>query len=521
MKLFDYFKNPPQINLYAKTVILTLATFMASLDSTIVNVALPKIASGFGVSIDEAGWSIIAYLIANAAIVPISAWLATYFGRKPYYMACVFFFTLSSLLCAFSTNIEMLIFFRVLQGLGGGGLASSEATIISEMAPANQLSRLFSVYAFAAMIAPICGPTLGGFISDNLGWHWIFLINIPIGIISLILTGMLIPETEKARERTKNHKKGESKIDFVGILLFICGIAFLELFLHEAPKEGWFETRYVLTLGVIASVSLIIGVTWEYYQKTPAIDITLFKYRNFASNSLLILLISFISTGSVFLFPFMTQTLFGYSATNSGLIFLPGTLIMMASVQLIGVIMDKIDVRWLLLTGLVLLAFSQWNLSHITMQADYSFLVWARIFQSVGMSFFATTLLVSAYMGMPSELRNSISAFSNLARNTGSSLGIAVASSYIVVQSKSHANDLGANISNFNPAFAQSLKTASLHFQSLGFTAAESGGLANTLILNSLEKQVGILSFIDAFNLYMILYLLMIPFVFLLKKKQP
>ncbi len=521
MKLLDYFKNPPKISPYTATLILTLSTFMEMLDTTIAHVALPKIASGFGVSLDEAGWSTGAYLIANATIVPISAWLAIYFGRKRYFMSCIVLFTLSSLLCAFSQNIEMLIFFRILQGLSGGGLAASEQSIISDITPANQLGRVFAVYTFAATLGPICGPTVGGFISDNLGWQWVFLINIPIGIISFILTGIFIQESSKAKERTKNYKSEGKQVDFIGIFSFICGIACFELFLHEGPKENWFESRYITVLGIVAALSLIIGITWEYYQRKPAIDIFLFKYRHFTVISLLIFFASFISTGAVFLFPFMAQSLFGYSAINSGLIFLPGTLVMMASIQIMGVLTDKIDVRWILLAGFIVLAFSQWNLSHITYQTDYSFLVWARVFQSFGLSFGGVSLMASAYMGMPEKTKDSISAFTNLARNSGSSLGIAVASTFIIVQTQTNAKNLGMYISDFNPAFTESLKTAAQHFQFLGYTPAQASGLANNLILNSLEKQAGMLAFIDAFKLYMLLYLLMIPLVFLLKKKSP
>lgn len=520
MKLLDTFKNPPLLSPYTATLILTLATFMEMLDITIAHVALPKIAADLGVSLDEAGWATGAYLIANATIVPISAWLATYMGRKRYFMTCVALFTLSSLFCALSRSIEMLIFFRILQGLSGGGLASSEQAIISDITPPEQLGRVFSVYALAATLGPVCGPTVGGFIADNLGWQWAFFINIPVGIFSLIMTGIFIKESSKARERTQNYKKEKSRVDFVGIFSFICGIACLELFLHEGPKESWFESRYVTTLGVISVLSLIIGITWEYYQRKPAIDIMLFKHRHFASISLLIFLASFISTGAVFLFPFMAQSLFGYSATNSGLIFLPGTLVMMVSIQVIGILTDKIDIRWILLAGFVVLAFSQWNLSHITYQSDYSFLVWARVLQSFGLAFGGVSLMASAYAGMPESTRNSVSAFTGLARNSGSSLGIAVASTFIVIQTQTHTINLGANISNFNQNFVESLKVATAHFQTIGYTIFESSDLANKLILSSLEKQAGMLAFIDAFKLYMILYLLMIPFVFLLKKKK-
>jgi MFS transporter, DHA2 family, multidrug resistance protein len=520
LNISNFFRNPPKISPYAATIILTLATFMELLDTTIAHVALPKIASGLGVSLHEAGWSTGAYLIANATIVPLSAWFAIYLGRKRYYMICVACFTASSLLCAFSQSLEMLIFFRILQGLSGGGLAASEQSIISDITPPDKLGRAFSMYAFAAMIAPVCGPTVGGIISDYLGWQWVFLINIPIGIVAFVLTGLLIRESPQAIERTKKSIKEGNRVDFVGIITFICGIAAFELFLHEGPKEGWFSSEYVTILGIIAALSLIIGVTWEYYQDNPVIDISLFKYRHFTVISLLFVLSGIISTGAVFLFPFMAQSLFGYSAANSGMIFLPGTIVMLFATQVIGLLNDKIDVRWILLVGFITLAFSMWNLSYVTIQSDYTFLVWARIFQSFGLSFGAVSMMTTAYSGMPDDKRDSISAFTNLARNTGSSLGIAVASTFIVVQTQTHASLLGTHISNFNSTYVNSFNIAASHFQDLGYTVIQSSGLANSVILTSLQKQAGILAFIDAFKMYMILYLLMIPLVFLLKKKK-
>ncbi len=505
---------------YVVTLILTLATFMEALDITIIYTALPKIASGLGVTLHQASWATGAYLVANAAIVPVTAWFATYFGRKRFYITCVLFFTISSLLCAFANSIEALIVFRILQGLSGGGLASSEQAIIADITPPSKLGRAFSIYAFAIIVAPICGPTVGGFIADNIGWHWAFLINVPVGIVSIILTSRFINESKTAKKRTEDFKINGNKIDYAGIFLFITGIACLEIFLHEGPKEGWFDSSFVFGIGLIAIFSLLIGITWEYYHKNPALDISLFKHRNFAGAAILVFFSSFIMTGSVFLFPFMAQSLFGFSATNSGLIFLPGTLILMVMVQVVGLLTDKIDVRYVIFTGFICLAFSQWNLSGITLQADFSFLVWARIYQSFGLAFIGVSMNTAAYTDMPSEKNNSISAFMNLARNTGSSLGIAIASTFILVNTQLYYKNLSVHFSNFNQNYLESLSRLSFYLQTKGYTIFEASGLSNSIILNTLEKQAGIKAFTDAFQSYFYLLLCMLPLVFLLKKRK-
>ncbi|MGI8788340.1 MAG: DHA2 family efflux MFS transporter permease subunit [Pyrinomonadaceae bacterium] len=511
----DFSPNP-----YITVFILSIATFMEVLDTTIANVALPKIASGLSITINEASWITGSYLVANAAIVPISAWVATYFGRRRYYMVCVFCFTLASLFCALSPNIETLVFFRILQGLSGGGLAASEQAILADTTPPDKLGRIFSIYAFAVMVGPISGPVLGGFITDTLSWHWVFLINVPIGIVSLLLTSAFVKESDKARERTEAFRREGKTIDWVGIILFISGIACLELFFDFGPKEGWLESDFVLLLGVAAVLSLLIGITWEYYQDQPAVDITLFKYRNFAGAALLVFTLSLMSTGSVFLFPFMAQTLFGYSATNSGLIFLPGTLIMMVMVQIVGWLIDKYDVRYIIAFGLFALSYAQWNLSSLTLQADYTTLVWARVYQSFGLSFLAASINTAAYTDMPSDKVNGISAFMNLARNTGSSFGVAIASTLIITQTQVHVNNLSYHTSNFNPNYVGTIKNLLFLFQQQGYTAVQSLGIARGVMWNTLTRQASMLAFIDAFQLYAVLLALMFPLVFLLKRKK-
>ncbi|MEP6925251.1 MAG: DHA2 family efflux MFS transporter permease subunit, partial [Pyrinomonadaceae bacterium] len=274
----DAADSPP--NPYFSIFILTLATFMATLDTTITNVALPKMAGDLSVTPSELVWVIGAYLVATAAVLPISGWLATYFGRKRYYMISVAVFTLSSVLCGLATNLESLIFFRIIQGLGGGGLATSEQAIIADIMPAEKLGRAFSIYALGIAAAPVFGPTLGGFITDTWSWHWVFFINLPIGIISLVLSWLFVYETEQSKAaRVKFFREGKT-IDWPGILLFVGGIAALVVVLQQGPKEGWFESDFILLLTMGAFFAILIGIVWEYYQEKPAVDIMMFKNRS-------------------------------------------------------------------------------------------------------------------------------------------------------------------------------------------------------------------------------------------------
>lgn len=291
---------PPQINPYFVIAILTIATFMEVLDTTIANVAIPRIAADLSVPVADATWVLGSYLVANAAILPISGWLATRFGRKRYFMACVIVFIASSLMCGFATNLPMLVFFRIIQGLSGGGLAPSEQAIIADSVPSDKLGRAFSIYATCIFFAPIIGPTFGGFITDNFSWHWIFFINLPIGLISLLLVYLFVHESEEVLKKAEEQRRKNASIDWIGIILFVSGIACLELVLEQGPKEGWFESNLVFGGAIGAFFALLIGITWEWYQENPAVDVEMFKHRHFAVACFLLFIVGFVFYGSLF-----------------------------------------------------------------------------------------------------------------------------------------------------------------------------------------------------------------------------
>ncbi len=505
---------------YVSVFILTLATFMSVLDGSVVNVSLPKMAADLSSTPTEIIWIITSYIIANAAILPISGWLATYFGRKRYYMASVFCFTITSVLCGLATNLEMLIFFRVLQGLSAGGIAPSEQAIIADITPKEKLGRTFAIYGLGVSAAPILGPTLGGFITDTFSWHWIFFINLPIGIISMILVSLFVKESKQAEESTKKFRKSGDSVDWIGIFLFVTGIASLVLLLDEGPKQGWLDSNLILIALIYTIFALLVGIIWELNREKPAVDIKMFKDWGFTSSCILILTVSFVISGIGFIIPFFTQTLLGYTALDAGLIGLPSTLCQLVFIQMVGIASDKMDIRKIIFVGLVLTTVSVWNFSGFNLNTGYYDLVWARVYFAISLSFLAATVNTVAYYGIPPEKNNSASALLNLVRNMGMSIGVSLTSTIITVNTQVHVNDLSVNANEFNPNYTQTISNLVGYFHSYGMSTIEAAGLAKGVILKEILRQATMNSILDAINVYVFLHICVIFLVFLLKKKK-
>src|SRR5579883_3295983 len=307
----------PKYNPWLIAVTVTLATFMEVLDTSIANVALPHIAGNLGAGQDESTWVLTSYLVSNAIVLPLSAWFSTLIGRKNFYMLCVALFTLSSFLCGLAPSLPLLIFFRVLQGVGGGGLQPSEQAILADTFKPSQRGMGFAVYGLAVVTAPAIGPTLGGYITDNFDWRWIFFINIPVGILSLFLTHRLVEDPPHARAKAR---VGGLRIDYIGISLVALGLGCLQVVLDKGQEDDWFESRFVVGFAILAAVGLIGGALWEWLHDQPAVDLKLLKERNFAVANALMFMVGFILLGSTVLIPLMMQTLFGYTAQEAGMV---------------------------------------------------------------------------------------------------------------------------------------------------------------------------------------------------------
>jgi MFS transporter, DHA2 family, multidrug resistance protein len=507
----------PAVNPWIIAVTVTLATFMEVLDTSIANVALPHIAGSLSAGQDESTWVLTSYLVSNAIVLPLSGWLSSIVGRKNFYMGCVALFTISSFLCGLAPNLAVLIICRVLQGAGGGGLQPSEQAILADtFAPAKR-GMAFAVYGIAVVSAPAIGPTLGGWITDNFTWRWIFFINIPVGIISLLLTSRLIQDPPYLKRR----KLSETKIDYIGLGFVALGLGALQIVLDKGQRDDWFESHFILVLSVIAAASLIFVVVWERRNKDPIIDLHLFRDRTFAVSNLLMFMLGFALLGSTLLLPLFMQTLLGYTAEQSGLALMPGGFTIMLLLPLVGFLLSRYSPRWLLIFGLVVLSGALFHMARFDLEIDFRTAATARVFQAVGMAFLFVPINTAAYAFLPREKNNAASGLMNLARNMGGSVGISLVTTMLDRRSQVHWNDLSRNLSAANPAFRSMLQAATQAMQAHGASAAFATKQAYALIDGTLQRQATMLAYLDDFRLLGICILVMVPLVFLMKKAKP
>src|SRR5689334_8114500 len=433
----------PAFNPWVIALAVTLATFMEVLDTSIANVALPHISGSLSAGQDESTWILTSYLVSNAIVLPLSGWISSIVGRKRFYMGCVALFTISSFLCGFAPNLPALIIFRVLQGAGGGGLQPSEQAILADTFPPAKRGMAFAVYGIAVVMAPAIGPTLGGWITDNYTWRWIFFVNIPVGIISLLLTSRLIQDPPHLRRR----KFSEMKVDYVGLGFVALGLGTLQVILDKGQRDDWFESHFILTLSIISAASLLFVIWWEWRQKDPVIDLHLFRERTFAAANFLMFMLGFALLGSTLLLPLLMQTLLGYTAERSGMALSPGGFAIMLLMPLVGFLLSRYDARWLMVFGLSVLSASLFHMTNFNLQIDFATAAWARVFQAVGMAFLFVPINTAAYAYLPREKNNAASGLMNLARNIGGSVGISFVTTMLERRTQFHQNMLSSHLS--------------------------------------------------------------------------
>jgi DHA2 family multidrug resistance protein len=497
-------------------VTVTLATFMELLDTSIANVSLPHIAGGLSTGQDESTWVLSSYLVANAVVLPLSAWFSRLMGRKNYYMLSVALFTASSLLCGLAPSLGWLIFFRVLQGTGGGGLAPVEQAILVDTFPAEKRATAFAVYSIAIVTAPAIGPTLGGWITDTYSWRWVFFINIPIGLLSLLLSSSLISDPPQfTRERREN--KGKLRVDYVGILLVALGFGCLEVVLDKGDREDWLESRFIVAFLITAIAALVAGVVWELKRKDPVVDLTLLKERNFALASVLYFIVFFILFASTLLVPFMLQSLFAYTATDAGMVLSPGAMVIVVLVPLVVMISKRVQPRWMMGFGLMVCAFASFSMTQLDLNGDYSSFVIPRMVLGLGFAFLFIPLNLTAYSYLPPEKNNRASSLINLFRNLGGSFGVAFVATMLARRSQFHQSVLGAHISAYDQAAGATVRSIKGKLVAAGVPAGEALTRAQALIYATLQKQSALLAFLDVFWLLCLLALAAVPLVLLIK----
>jgi MFS transporter, DHA2 family, multidrug resistance protein len=506
----------PAVNPWIIALAVTLATFMEVLDTSIANVALPHIAGGLSAGQDESTWVLTSYLVSNAIVLPLSGWLSSIVGRKRFYMGCVALFTVSSFLCGFAPNLPALIIFRILQGIGGGGLQPSEQAILADTFPPAKRGMAFAVYGIAVVMAPAIGPTLGGWITDNYTWRWIFFINIPVGILSLLLTSRLIQDPPYFRRR----KLSETRIDYIGLSFVALGLGTLQIVLDKGQRDDWFESHFILGLAIVSAFSILFVIWWEWQHNDPIIDLHLFRERTFAVSNLLMFMLGFALLGSTLLLPLFLQTLLGYTAQLSGMALSPGGFAIMVLMPLVGWLLSKYDARYLLLFGLSMLSFSLFHMTNFNLDIDFKTAVWARVIQAVGLAFLFVPINTAAYAYLPREKNNAASGLMNLARNIGGSVGISFVTTLLDRRTQKHVSDLMSHLTSANAQFQAMLQATAQNLIAHGTSSGDAQKQAYGVVQNLVQRQATMLAYIDNFHLLGYVILAMVPMVFLMKKTK-
>ncbi len=516
-------KPRPVINPWVVALTVTLATFMELLDTSIANVSLPYIAGGLGRSFDEVTWILTTYLVANAVVLPMSAWLSRVFGRKNYYMACVALFTVTSFFCGIAPSLEIMLMARVLQGIGGGGLAPVEQAILVDTFEPSKRASAFALYTVAIVTAPAIGPVLGGYITDNYNWRWVFLINIPIGFLSLFLTQRFVHDpVTYAEERKTVRVNGKLRVDGIGIALIGIGSAALEILLDRGQIDDWFGSTTIVWCCVIAAVCLTSAVFWELHVPDPVIDFRLLKVRNFAIANLFYFIFGVGLFASTTMIPQILQSLYGYRAIDAGLVLGPGafviTLLAPVGAQLVqrGVIKPKI----LLFGAVMVVGISFIHYSRLTLAADYWHYAWSRALQGLGYAFFFVPLSVIAYSELSPAQNNKASSLTNFFRNWGGSFGIALITTMSDRRAAFHQSVVGANQTSSSQTLQNSVTQMAKYLQVHGFSHADAVAAAYARVYEQLGAQTRFLAFMDCFYVLGVMTLIAAPVVLLTRSFQ-
>jgi DHA2 family multidrug resistance protein len=498
-------------NPYLIAFVVSIATFMEVLDTTIANVALRHIAGGLAVGIDESTYVITSYLVANAIVLSVSGWLSTVIGRKRFYMICVATFSIASLLCGFAWNLQSLVLFRILQGLGGGGMATSEQAILADSFPPHKRGQAFAIYGVAVVVAPVIGPTLGGWITDTYSWHWVFLINVPMGLLSLLLVGTLVKEPSGAEEERERLLSRGLRVDYIGFLLVAIGLGSLEFVLDEGQRNDWFGSNMILVFALLAAVSLLALIPWELTREDPIVDLRLLGRRQFAACFLVMLGTGAVLISTTQLLPQLLQTELNYTAMLAGLALSPGGIATLVLMPVVGRLVGTVQPKYLIMFGAALVAFSMWHLTGLTGDITYGYAALSRIFLALGLPFLFLPITTASYDGVPPDKTNQASALINVARNIGGSMGVALAQTVLAQRQQFHQSRLVEHAAPSDLGYQQTIDAMTRYFQAQGSNATDAASQALAWVGRTLQQQVDLLAYVDVFWTLAVIAVLMIP----------
>jgi DHA2 family multidrug resistance protein len=508
----------PKFNPWLIAVVVALAAFMEVLDTSIANVALPYMAGSLGASNDQSTWVLTSYLVSNAIVLPISGWFSSVLGRKRFFMICLTIFTFSSLLCGIAPSLAAIIFFRVLQGAGGGGLQPLAQAILADTFPPEKRGVAFALYGVTTVVAPTIGPTLGGWITDNYTWRWIFFINLPVGILTLVLVYRLIEDPPWV----KRAKGAGIKFDYIGVALLTLGVGALQIMLDKGQEDDWFGSRFILTLAIVAGVGLVSLVIWEWFQQHPIIEVQLFRNPNFLGANAMMFILGIMLFSSLVMMPLFLQTLLGYTSESAGLVLSGGGLLLLFLMPVVGTLASKIQARYLIAFGWLALSVAMlYSSRRLDLEISFGFASFLRVIQVIGLGFLFVPINLASYVGMPFEKSNSVAGLVNFMRNMGSSVGTSMVTTLIARRSQVHQMYLVAHAGPGQPVFTQAVAALTSRLYVAGFDAELAGRKAYSLVYQSLVGQASTLAYIDTYAILGMGAAIMFVLSFTLRKNQP
>jgi MFS transporter, DHA2 family, multidrug resistance protein len=502
------------VNPWLIALVVALASFMEVLDTTIANVALPYIAGGMGVSEDEASWVVTTYLVSNAIILTASSFLARMLGRKPFFLICLGLFTVSSVLCGFASSLNMLLLFRILQGLGGGGMVPVAQSILADAFPPAKRSQAFAVFGVAVVVAPVVGPTLGGWLSDNLSWQWCFLINGPVGVMAIALIALILHEPATAKG--EQQRQG-IRFDFIGFMLVATFLGALEIVLDRGLEDDWFASRFIVTFAVICGLAFVLMIPWEMTRRNPMIDLRMVASRQFGASFLVMLATGAILLATTQFLPQLVQQDFGYTATWAGLLLSPGGLVTMAMMFVVGRLAPKVQPKYLIIAGATVIALAMYSMTNVYGDLGFWFMARSRMLLGVGLPLIFVPVMTASYDGIPPSKTDQASALINAARNTGGSIGVSLVSNVLTHREQFHQNRLIEQVTPSSTQYQDTLHQITNYFTAQGSSLAQAHDQAIQWIGQQVQAQASFLGYMDAFWVLMLISLSAIPLALTLR----
>ncbi len=501
------------INKWLITITVMLPAIMEIIDTSVANVALPHMQGSLNAGTDEVTWVLTSYLVANAVVLPMTGWLSRVFGRKRFLMTCIVLFTLASLLCGASMNLATLIFFRILQGAAGGALIPISQAILMETFPPHQRGMAMAIFGVGAMFGPIVGPALGGWITDNMSWRWIFYINLPIGAIAMVMCAFFIFDPDYLRQ-----KVSALRVDYWGLFLLIVSMGSLQVVLDKGQQEDWFNSPFIITFSIITVVSLIALIWVELTHKHPIVNLRLFKNVSFSAGNLIMFVVGFALYSSIMLIPLFLQQLMGYSATDAGMVMAPGGVATLMTMPLVGAALTFRDGRKIIFFGLVLGATSMFIMQGLNLQGAFWNYTWPRIVLGFGLAMIFVPLTTVTLASISREEMGNATGLFSLLRNIGGSVGIAIAATLLSRYQQFYQTSLVANVNPYNPIWQIRFENLKQVLISKGITASQADTKALGMMYGSVRQQAGTLAFNRIFFIIGLAFLLVIPLLFLLKR---